>query len=97
MLKNQCPLTTKLNQVVDELRVMKKQISDLKYECVNNCINNAVQCSLGSNNCCEMETMESALGDCSFFSFSWCPFLIFLAFVLLSILMKPPKISQLLI
>ena len=97
MLKNQCPLTTKLNQVVDELRVMKKQISDLKYECVNNCMNNAIQCSLGSNNCCEMDTMESALGECSFFSFSWCPFLIFLAFVLLSVLMKPPKISQLLI
>lgn len=97
MLKNQCPLTNKLNQIVDEMRVMKKQISDLKYECVNNCINNAVQCSLGSNNCCEMESIESALGDCSFFSFSWCPFLIFLAFVLFSILMKPPKISQLLI
>ena len=97
MLKNQCPLTTKLNQVVDEMRVMKKQISDLKYECVNNCINNAVQCSLGANNCSEMESIESALGDCSFFSFSWCPFLIFLAFVVLSVLMKPPKISQLLI
>jgi hypothetical protein len=97
ILKNQCPLTTKLNQVVDELRVMKKQISDLKYECVNNCINNAVQCSLGSNNCCEMESMESALGECSFFSFSWCPFLIFLAFVLISVLMKPMKCNPLLL
>ena len=97
MLKNQCPLTTKLNQVVDEMRAMKKQISDLKYECVNNCMNNAIQCSLGSNNCCEMDTMESALGDCSFFSLGWYPILIFLAFILLSILMKPMKINPLLI
>ena len=97
MLKNQCPLTTKLNQLVDEMRVMKKQISDLKYECVNNCMNNAIQCSMGSNNCCEMESMDSIGGECSFFSFSWCPFLIFVAFVLISILMKPMKINPLLI
>jgi hypothetical protein len=97
LLKNQCPLTTKLNQVVDEMRLMKKQICDLKFECMNNCVNNAIQSSMGANNCCEMDTMDSVVGDCSFFSFSWCPFLIFLAFVLFSILMKPLKISQLLI
>lgn len=97
MLKNQCPLTTKLNQVVEEMRAMKKQISDLKLECMNNCLNNAIQCSMGSNNCCEMESMDSAVGDCSFFSFSWCPFLIFLAFILLSVLMKPLKCNPLLI
>ena len=101
MLKNQCPLSinlsTKLNQVVDEMRAMKKQICDLKLECMNNCMNNAMQCSLGSNNCCEMESMDSVGGECSFFSFSWCPFLIFLAFILLSILMKPMKINPLLL
>ena len=97
MLKNQCPLTTKLNQVVEEMRAMKKQISDLKLECMNNCLNNAIQCSMGSNNCCEVDSMDSIGGECSFFSFSWCPFLIFLAFILLSILMKPMKINPLLI
>ena len=102
MLKNQCPLSinlsTKLNQVVDEMRTMKKQICDLKLECMNNCMNNAIQCSMGSNNCCEMESMDSVGGgECSFFSFSWCPFLIFLAFILLSVLMKPMKINPLLL
>ena len=101
MLKNQCPLSinlaTKLNQVVDEMRSMKKQICDLKLECMNNCMNNAIQCSMGSNNCCEMESMDSVGGECSFFSFSWCPFLIFLAFILLSVLMKPMKINPLLL
>jgi len=98
ILKNQCPLTTKLNQVVEEMRAMKKQICDLKLECMNNCMNNAIQCSMGSNNCCEMESMDSVGGgECSFFSFSWCPFLIFLAFILLSVLMKPMKINPLLL
>jgi len=97
ILKNQCPLTTKLNQVVEEIRAMKKQISDLKLECMNNCVNNAIQCSMGSNNCCEMESMDSIGGECCFFSFSWCPFLIFVAFILLSILMKPMKCNPLLI
>ena len=91
LFKNQCPLTTKLNQVIDEMRIMKKQICDLKLDCMNNCMNDVIQCSMGSNNCCKVDSVDSITDDCSFFSFSWCPFLIFLAFVLLSVLMKPMK------
>lgn len=102
--KTQCPLTTKLNNVLNELQEMRAQINSLKYEfqcckmlnnneceSVNNCMKHAIECSMNTDD--KMESLE----ECSLFSMNSFPFWIFLVFILISILMKPPKFNNLIV